>query len=112
MAVQEPVKDIAPTAPNADDNLGHYVVRPLSVDDTPDKIRSSLDIALDKLSKLFRAYPTLPADPLDSKQPIVQGHAKDCALHLPNKHCAFCDCNWSGATTTDLVSHLQQRHEK
>ena len=74
----------------------------MNAQDTPDEIRANLDMALQTLSLLIREYPTLPADPQDPTHHLTYSNNSDCALKLPQAHCAFRGCCWTGASHNDL----------
>ena len=71
------VKDISGDVPNNDiendvkstEKL-FYEVSTLRATDTPDLLRMELHDALDTLSYNFRAFPTLPSDPSNSREPL------------------------------------------
>ena len=58
--------------------LGHFVVRAMNAEDTPDEIRANVDRALQTLSLLIREYPTLPADPQDPTHHLLQQQFRLC----------------------------------
>ena len=91
-----------------DEIVDHYVVRPKQSHETPDKLRADLEDALLYLSQLLRVCPTLLADPKDPTRHLPDSKRLDCAMELPNSHCAFSGCTWTGSTTDDLIQHLQQ----
>ena len=73
--------------------LDHFIVRAMSPQDTPDKVRGNLDNALQTLASLMRECPTLPADPQDPTRHLAHSKSSDCALKLPQSHCAFRGCS-------------------
>ena len=81
------------------DILDHYVVRPKQSHEMPDKYRANLKDALLSLSPLLRVCPTLPADPKDPTRHLPESNSLDCAMALPNSHCAFSGCTWTGSAT-------------
>ena len=90
--------------------LDHFLVRPMSPHDTPDQVRAQLDKALQDLALKIRQFPTLPADPQDPTHHLTQSKSSDCALQLPDAHCAFHGCCWTGASDEALVLHLKDQH--
>ena len=91
--------------------VDHYVVRPMESHETPDKVRANLDAALSSLAELLHDCPTLPADPHDPSQHLSERQSLVCAFKLPNSHCAFRGCSWTGSTTDELVRHLCKQHK-
>ena len=91
--------------------VDHYVVRPMEAHETPDKVRANLDAALSSLAELLRDCPTAAADPRDPSRHLSESKSLDCALKLPNSHCAFRGCAWTGSTTDELVRHLRKLHK-
>ena len=91
--------------------VDHYVVRPMQSHETPDKVRANLDAALSSLAELLRDCPTLPADLHDLSRHLPESKSLDCALKLPNSHCAFRGCAWTGSTTDELVRQLRKQHK-
>ena len=73
---------------------------------SPDTLRENLEIALCALSEQFRAYPTLPADPVNALEHMDEARDDATALLLPRKHCAFKGCAWNGSNDSDVVEHL------
>jgi hypothetical protein len=57
---------------------------------------------IEDLSAMLRARPTLPMGMAPSDL--------DTAMFMPHKHCAFKDCNWSGANDEELTNHLFDAH--
>lgn len=57
---------------------------------------------IEDLSAMLRARPTLPMGMAPSDL--------DTAMFMPHKHCAFKDCNWSGANDEELTDHLFDAH--
>ena len=90
--------------------LDHFIFRPMSPQDTPDQVRAQLDNALQDLALKMRQFPTLPADPQDPTHHLTQSKSSDCALQLPDAHCAFRGCSWTGSSDDALVSHLEDQH--
>ena len=88
----------------------HFIVRPMSPQDTPDQVRAQLDNALQDLASKIRQFPTLPADPQDPTHHLTQSKSSDCALQLPAAHCAFHGCSWTGSDDEALVLHLEDQH--
>ena len=85
-------------------------MRPKQSHETPDRIRADLEDALLSLSQLLRVCPTLSADPKDPTRHSPESNSLDCAMELPNSHCAFSGCTWTGSTTYDLIKHVQHEH--
>ena len=83
-------------------------MRPKHSHETLDKVRADLEDALLSLSHVLRVCPTLPADPKDLTRHLPESKRLDCAMELPNSHCAFSGCTWTVSTTDDLIKHLQQ----
>ena len=111
------VKDIEADVPNNDiANVAKsteklfYEVSTLRATDTPDLLRMALHDALETLSYNFRAYPTLPSDPSNSREPLSCALDSDKALYLPLKHCAFDACAWRGNDTLSLAKHIVEDH--
>ena len=90
--------------------LDHFVVLAMSPQDTPDEVRANLDSALHTLALQMRACPTLPADPQDPTRHLAQSNSSDCALELPQAHCAFRGCSWTGANIEVLLLHFKDKH--
>ena len=88
----------------------YFKVRAMSPNDTPDKRRSRLDTALQELAKKLREHPTLPANPKNPSCHLKQSKSSDCALKLPESHCAFDGCSWTGDNNEQLMLHLQAEH--
>ena len=88
---------------------GFYVLNCKAVGSRPDKSRT-LEIALDSLSKLFRKYPTLPANPVNALEHMEEARDDATALLLPRKHCAFKSCDWNGSDEMALLQHIHQKH--
>ena len=82
----------------------------MSPQDTPDQVRVRLDNALQDLASKMREFSTLPADPQDPTHHLAQSKSSDCALQLPDAHCAFRGCSWTGSSDDALVSHLEDQH--
>ena len=78
--------------------------------ETPDHIRARLFASLLSLSDFIRECLTLPADPSDPTRHLPESKSADCALKLPNAHCAFRGCAWTGVSADALVTHLQEQH--
>ena len=83
-------------------------MRPKQSHETTDKVRANLEDALLSLSQLLRVCPRLPADPKYHTRHLSESKSLDCAMELPNSHCAFNGCAWTGSTTDALIKHLQQ----
>ena len=62
------------------------------------------------LSKLLRVCLTLPADPKGPTRHLPESKCLDGAIELPNSHCAFSGCTWTGSSADDLITQLQQEH--
>ena len=111
------VKDIEADVPNNDIDMFvesteklFYEVATLRATDTPDLLRMALHDALETLSYNFRAYPTLPSDPSNFREPLSCALDSDKALYLPLKHCAFDACAWRGNDTLSLAKHIVDGH--
>jgi hypothetical protein len=111
------VKDNAAYFANHDiENIGEsreklfYEVSVLDASVTPDQLRSELHDALDTLSYYFKAYPTLPSNPSNSREPLRCALDTDKALYLHLKHCAFDACSWRGNDTLSLAKHVVEDH--
>ena len=100
------IKEVQPDIPEV---LDHFVVRAMSSDHSPDTIRSKLDKRSPKLALQMRKCLTLPPDAQDPTRHLAQSKSFDCALMLPQAHCAFRDCPWIGASTEMLLSHLEDQ---
>ena len=87
-----------------------YVVEPLSANESPDKLRTTLEEALDTLSYHFREFPTLPADDKHKSKPLPAAYAEDVAIVLPRKHCAFIGCAWCGDDEKSQAMHIVDDH--
>ena len=57
--------------------LDHFIVRPMSPQDTTDQVRAQLDNALQDLASKIRQFPTLPADPQDPTHHLTQSKSSD-----------------------------------
>ena len=87
-----------------------YIVYSMGGVTSPDEARYTLEDALETLSFEFREHPTLPSDASDKTNHVAGALAKDTALLLPLKHCAFTHCSWCGQNDTDLLNHLLSDH--
>ena len=95
---------------NEKDKDPFYIVYSMSGVNSPDKARYMLEDTLDTLSFEFREHPTLPSVSSDKTKAVAGALAKDTALLLPLKHCAFTHCSWCGETDTDLLHRLLADH--
>ena len=107
---QHQITKEANTYDDANEIVDQYVMRPKQSHETPDEVCANLEDALLSLSQLLRVCPTLPADPKGPTRHLPESNSLDCAVELPNSHCAFSGSAWTGSTTDDLVKHLQQEH--
>ena len=102
--------DDASKEEDSNDIVDPYVVRAMQSQEQPDHIRALFSASLLTLSDLIRKCPTLPADPSDPTRHLSESKSADCALKLPNAHCAVQGCAWTGVATDALVTHLQEQH--
>ena len=91
---------------NEKDKDPFYIVYFMSGVDSLDEARYMLEDTLDTLSFEFREDPTLPSVSSDKTKAVAGALAKDKALVLPLKHCAFMQCSWCGQDDNSLLDHL------
>ena len=81
----------------------------MAVGQSPDP-RSQFDVIIEHLAASLRESPTLPADRGDGDRPCAEGVDDTMGVQLPQEHCAFSSCKWTGVTDGELSEHLAIAH--
>ena len=87
-----------PELPDVDE----FVVRAMSPEHSPDP-RCAFEAEVARVRDHMRRCPLLP----NGKEALV---ACDLGVDLPNAHCAFSGCDWSGDTEDELREHVKREH--
>ena len=90
-------------------SLQYFSFECMQVGQSPDP-RSQFDVIIEHLAASLRESPTLPADRGDGDRPCAEGVDDTMGVQLPQKHCAFSSCKWTGVTDGELSEHLAIAH--
>ena len=101
-------ENAAPDLGQEEEYNGFYVLSCKEFGSSPDKLREDLDAAVCALLGLFRKYPTLPANPVNTLEHMEEARDDATALLLPRKHCAFRGSAWNGSDELALVQHIHE----